>query len=255
MSLTDNDKIDGFKVIATLTNDPKVKIGVVEKDQVSSPVEELKTTMKNQFRLAVDKDTERQIIYVTAPSGSGKSYFTRQFMEDYKKVYPKRPIYIFSSLTEDKSLDKIKGLRRIKIDSDKFKDTELTAKEFQDSLCIFDDVDVISDKFIKNKVMKIFNSIAQIGRHYNVSVVFTSHNATNGFETKNILNESHAICVFPKTAGNRTLKYLLDQYLGFDKSQIQRVKNMNSRWVCICKCYPQAIITQDEVYLRGFTED
>jgi hypothetical protein len=29
---------------------------------------------------------------------------------------------------------------------------------------------------------------------------------------------------------------------------------MNSRWVCICKSYPQAIITMDEVYLRGFTD-
>ena len=254
MSLTTNEKIEGFNIIATLTNDPKVKIGVVEKDMVSEPVEEMKTTMKNQFRLAVNKQTERQIVYVTAPSGSGKSYFTRQFMEDYKRIYPKRPIWIFSSLTEDKSLDKIKGLRRIKIMDDKFKDSDLTAKDFEDSLCIFDDVDVISDKFVKNKVMKIFNSIAQIGRHFNVSVIFTSHNATNGFETKNILNESHAIVVFPKTAGNRTLKYLLDQYLGFDKKQIARVKNMNSRWVCISKTYPQAIITQDEVYLRGFTE-
>ena len=253
MSLTTNEKADGFKIIATCDGG-KTKIGVVEKDAVSDVVEEMKTSMKNQYRLAIDKNTERQIVYVTAPSGSGKSYFTKQFIEDYKKAYPKRPVWIFSSLTEDPTLDKLKGLRRLKIMEDKFMMADITAKDFTDSLCIFDDIDVISNKEVKNKVMKVFNSIAQIGRHHNVSVVFTSHNATNGFETKNILNESHAIVVFPKTAGNRTLKYLLDQYLGFDKNQIRRVRNMNSRWVCICKSYPQAIITMDEVYLRGFTD-
>lgn len=253
MSLTTNTKADGFKIVATCDGGD-TKIGVVEKDAVTNVVTEMKTTMKNQYRLAVDKNTERQIVYCTAPSGSGKSYFTKQFIEDYKKAYPKRPVWIFSSLTEDPTLDKIKGLRRLKITEERFMNADLSAKDFADSLCIFDDIDVISDKHIKHKVMKIFNSIAQIGRHFNVSVVFTSHNATSGQETKNILNESHAIVVFPKTAGNRTLKYLLDQYLGLDKHQIKRVKNMNSRWVCICKSYPQAIITMDEVYLRGITE-
>jgi hypothetical protein len=253
MSLTINEKAEGFKVVATCDGG-KTKIGVVETDAVSSVVEEMKTTMKNQYRLAVDKNTERQIVYVTAPSGSGKSYFTKQFMEDYKKAYPKRPIWIFSSLSEDPTLDKVKGTRRIKIMEEKFMNADLTAKDFSESLVIFDDVDVLSDKFIKKKVQSIFNSISQIGRHHKVSVVYTSHLATNGYETKNQLNESHSIVVFPRTAGSKTLKYLLDQYLGFDKHQIRRVKNMSSRWVCINKTYPQVIFTQDEIYLRGFTE-
>jgi Cdc6-like AAA superfamily ATPase len=253
MSLTTNEKAEGFKVVATC-DDGKVKIGVVEKDAVSQVVDEMTTSMKNQYRLAVDKNTERQILYITGASGSGKSYFSKQFIEDYKKAYPKRPIWVFSSLLEDPTLDKIKGLRRIKIMDEKFMETDLTAKDFESSLCVFDDVDVISNKAIKKKVLEIFNSIAQIGRHYKVSVIFTSHNACNSHETKNQLNESHSIVIYPKTSGGRTLKYLLDQYLGFDKSQIRRIKNMDSRWVCVNKTYPMSVITQTEVYLKGFTD-
>lgn len=254
MSLTTNEKAEGFKVIATC-DDGKVKIGIVEKDAVSQVVDEMTTSMKNQYRLAVDKNTERQILYITGASGSGKSFFSRMFIEDYKKAYPKRPIWVLSSLLEDPTLDKLKYIKRIKIMEQKFMDTDLTAQNFEQSLVLFDDVDVISNKAIKKKVLEIFNSIAQIGRHFKVSVIFTSHNACNSHETKNQLNESHHIVIYPLTSGGRTLKYLLDQYLGFDKKQIRRIKNMdNSRWCCISKSYPMSVITQNEIYLKGFTD-
>ena len=77
---------------------------------------------------------------------------------------------------------------------------------------------------LKKKQMSIVNNILQIGRHYNVSVCFTTHNPTNGAETKILLSEAHVVTVFPKTTGNRALKYLLDSYLGLDKDQINQIK-------------------------------
>ena len=32
----------------------------------------------------------RDICYVTGASGSGKSYFTKQYADQYRKIYPKR---------------------------------------------------------------------------------------------------------------------------------------------------------------------
>jgi len=58
MSLTTDEKAEGFKVVATCDGG-KTKIGVVESAAVI--VEEMKTNMNNQYRLAVDKNTERQI--------------------------------------------------------------------------------------------------------------------------------------------------------------------------------------------------
>jgi hypothetical protein len=45
------------------------------------------------------------------------------------------------------------------------------------------------------------------------------------------------------------LKYLLDQYLGLNKTQIERMKNIKSRWVAVVRKYPRAIVTQHEVSL------
>ena len=95
MSLTTDDKVDGFVPIATFG---KRIAGVVDNPMLKGGEIKLETTDKVPFRQAVNKDTERQILYVTAPSGSGKSYYTKQYIEDYHKAFPKRPVYVFSAL-------------------------------------------------------------------------------------------------------------------------------------------------------------
>ena len=62
-----------------------------------------------------DKETERSILYITGPSGSGKSYYTRNYVLEYKKMFPKNNIYLFSSLDSDETLDKIPKIKRIKL--------------------------------------------------------------------------------------------------------------------------------------------
>ena len=94
----------------------------------------------------------------------------------------------------------------------------------------------------------------EIGRHHNVSVIFTSHNATMGLDTKRILNECHSITLFPKNLGGKTSKYLLDGYVGMDKDQIKKLKKVNSRWVTILKTYPQMVISEKEAYVLNPTE-
>ena len=60
------------------------------------------------FQHIPDTTKEREILYITGPSGSGKSTHTRKYLEQYVKHFKGRPIYLFSSLPSDKSLDKIK---------------------------------------------------------------------------------------------------------------------------------------------------
>jgi hypothetical protein len=195
-----------------------------------------------------DKNTERSVLYITAPSGSGKSFYTREYISQYHKMYPKRDVYVFSSLDDDQTLDKLKYLKRIKIKSPEFLTTEINAVDFKDCLVIFDDCDVLSVKPIKLKVFRILNEILETGRHHNTSVVFTSHNATMGNDTKRILNECHSVTLFVKNAGGKTLKYLLDQYLGLNKEEIHKLKKLDSRWVTICKTYPQIVLSEKECF-------
>jgi len=67
-----------------------------------------------------DKTRERDILYVTGRSGSGKSYYSADFIKQYIKMHPKKGVYLISSLMKDKCLDKIKQLKRVKIKTPEF---------------------------------------------------------------------------------------------------------------------------------------
>jgi hypothetical protein len=221
-----------------------------KKDAVVTYLTELNLTSKKdqKFQQIPNVNVERTILYVTGASGSGKSYYTKNFCDCYKKIFPKREIYLFSSITDDSSIDKIKGLKRVKI-TPEFLNEDISAKDFENSLVIFDDTDCITDKKTKAKIQAILNSVLETGRHFNTSVVYTSHTACNGNDTKKILNEAHSITIFPTGLGGRSLKYLLDQYLGLDKEQIKRIKKLDSRWVTILKSYPMVVLSEKEAYI------
>jgi len=194
----------------------------------------------HRFEPSFNKANERMIWFIAGMSGSGKSYATGQLLKKYKKLYPKNDIYIFSSVDSDKSLDALKP-KRIKLDELLTEDLQST--DFANSICIFDDVDCLTNKAIKNKVLSIQNQILQKGRHDNVSCIVTSHVYNDGATTKMILNESVRIMIFPSNANGRNLKYLLENYLGFDRHQVKYIKSLKTRPLTICKTYPQLIIS------------
>ena len=196
-----------------------------------------------------NKKTERSILYVTGQSGSGKSYYTKDYATNYQKMYPKNEVYLISAVQDVSTIDKIKKLRKIDIFKPIFSEVEVPLEEFKDSLVIFDDVDSIGNKKLKKKVWEIMSNILTMGRHYNISAIITFHVATAGNETKLILNESQSITIFPSASGGRTLKYLLDSYLGLDKKQIERIKQLDSRWVTIVKSYPKTVLYDKGAYI------
>jgi hypothetical protein len=236
--------------LAIIKNSKTKKIPLLsidDKESAKKTYNEITLTGEEEFQCIPNPETERQILYITGRSGSGKSYYTLHYCLEYRKMYPKRDIYMFSALGEDSTIDKLKGLKRIKL-TEEFCNDEITSEDFKNSMVIFDDTDVISDKKIRNKVNSIMNNILQVGRHHNTSCIITTHTACNGKDTKIILNEAHSITIFPNGLGNRSLKYLLDSYLGLDKVQCKKIKKLNSRWVSIVKTFPMSIISQKNAY-------
>lgn len=213
-------------------------------DNDATDFKHLKIANDSTLQHIPDTTKEREIIYITGPSGSGKSTYTRKFLEEYKKKYKDRPIYMFSSLKEDPSLDSIKP-KRFKIDEGLWKDP-IEAEELKDSVVIFDDIDVISDRKIKEAVYNILNKVLEIGRHFNITCIITNHLPTNGRDTRRILNEAHAYVYFPHSAGGK-IKYLLQEYLDIDKKMIKYFKNSNSRYCCIFKNFPMAYLLEHEI--------
>jgi hypothetical protein len=204
------------------------------------------------MEVAVNTNTERQIIYIAGASGSGKSFWARRYIEAYQKSYPKRDIIVFSALNEDSSIDKIKDLKRIKL-TDAILQDDLPSSEFADSLVLMDDIDSIQNSKIRKKVMDIQSDILQTGRHFNVSCVITNHLATDGKATRLILAEAHIITFFAQQMPTRMLKYLLENYIGLDKEQIKKVKNLPGRSVSYIKGFPRVLVSDKEVMVLKMT--
>ena len=221
-----------------------------EKDQTN--FKKLTISMDSKFCPVPNTTAERDILYITGCSGSGKSTFTRMYLEQYKKKYKNREIYMFSSLKEDKSLDSIKP-KRFKIDDSLYLDP-IKIEDLKESIIVFDDIDVLSDKRIKEAVYDILNQALEIGRHFSVSIICTNHLPTNGIYTRRILNEASLIVYFPASAGGK-VKYLLIEYLDIDKKQIRYWKQCHTRWVLIGKNYKQYYITEHELGLLNIDSD
>lgn len=242
-------KIKDDKKKGKPTSSPIVSVSD-KTEGIVRPFDELSLRDKpdQQFQIIPNPETERQILYVTGSSGSGKSYFTRMYCNEFSKLFPKRPIYLFSSIGDDSSIDAIKGLKRVKLNKE-FIEEDFEINDFKDSLVIFDDTDCITDKKLRIKVNGILGMVLETGRHTNTYCIYTSHLACAGNDTKRILNEAHSITFFPATAGGRTLKYLMDNYFGLDKKEISHIKKLPSRWVTILKSYPKVVVSEKDIFL------
>jgi hypothetical protein len=206
----------------------------------------LKIPNNSVFQLIPNPKTEREILYISGCSGSGKSYFARKYLEQYKKTFKDNDIYLFSSLPHDESIDSVKP-KRIRIDESLVSDP-LPIESFENSICLFDDIDVISNKAIRGAVYALLNKVLEIGRHLRISCICTMHLPTNGNETRRILNESHYVIYFPHSAGGK-IRYMLETYVGVDKKMMNKFRRMNTRAVCIAKHFPMIYITEHEVSL------
>lgn len=191
---------------------------------------------------------KRDVMYVSAPSGAGKSVFTSIYANNFKKIYPERKIYLISRLDEDESIDKINGLERIILD-ESFLENPIDVKELHNSLVIFDDVDTIRNKDLKGEVKGLMDDILQCGRHENIYTIITSHMLNNNKETRIIMAEQTSITVFPNSGSTRFITYCLKQYLGLSSDEIRRILKLPSRWVMIYTHSPRYVLYQSGAYL------
>lgn len=206
-----------------------------------------KMTLKDgKFEHIPDTTRERDILYITGPSGSGKSYYASRYIRNYKKAHKDHPVYIFSPVSDDKKLDDLK-VKRVKIDDTLVSDP-IMPSDLKNSLVIFDDIDCITQKPLREALYGLLNQILEVGRHTKTSCIITNHLPTNGKETRRMLNECHSITYFPASGSKRQLNNLLEGYIGMDTKDIKKAKKLGSRWVTVFKNFPQFIMTEKDVY-------
>lgn len=187
-------------------------------------------------------------VYISAPSGAGKSTFVGNWMKEYKKIHKEDPIYLFSSVDEDKPLDKHNPIR-IELD-DELLDEPLEPVELEKSLVVFDDTDTIRQKEIRSYLASLRDHLLEVGRHYKIRLLITSHLLSNYAHTRRILNEATSVVLYPKAGtGTYHIKSFLKTYCGFDSIQTKKFITLPSRWVLINRGYPQYVIYEHGCYI------
>lgn len=208
----------------------------------------------NSFIPVLDSDT-RSITYICGASGSGKSTLANSIIENFNIMFPDSNIYIFSRLKTDPAFNKLeKIIIRIPIDESLVDDPIDVINDIEEwSLVLFDDIDTISDKKIMDALNNIKSQILEIGRHKNIYCIVTSHliSGSNRAATRTMMNEMTNLVIFPKGGGSvYQQRYTLKNYLGFNNKEVDKIINADdTRWVLICKNYPQYILTQKICYL------
>jgi len=238
-------------LICKIKNDNNNDELIIKVDSNKNGLKTIECKEKDYIQPIPDKTKERSIIYCSGKSGSGKSYFVMKYVKEYQIQHPKNDVILFSSITSDVgSLDKIKKLKKMKLDDAFINDKELdNIENYKNTMVIFDDTDCINDKRLKQKINGILNKILETGRHENVSCCYTSHLSTKGFETKTILNETHLIVYFPQGSPPRVIKNLLENYIGLNNNQIQNVKKIESRWICISNIAPPVLMWEKGIVM------
>lgn len=190
-----------------------------------------------------------QRIYISGPTGTGKSYYIRMWLKEYIKVYPKRPIYLFSDMLKDEALDDFKNLTRFKLDDNLVKKKPIRPEALKNSIVIFDDIDSIQDKKLYARVLSLQNAILKTGRKLGITCLVTNHLMNNGNKTKEIYNEC-SIIVFPTRGSNfYALNYALKKYLGMDTKQVKHISRLPTRMATVFKDFPQFVLYEKGIYL------
>lgn len=196
----------------------------------------------------VDEPSYR--IFVSGLSGSGKSTVIAEFLKN-NPVRKGSGIFLFSPVQKDEAMDKIKNLIRINLDEvEKELKKEFTIDDIPEgSVVIFDDVESFEKKVAK-QYLELRDIFLERGRHRDISTITVSHNACAGNLTKVSIRESQYWILFPKH-NSRDTRNILKTYGGLDKSQIDEICDMKTRWCFYKKSIPRYAIGQHSVITYG----
>lgn len=252
MSLQLNQKDNVFAWIA---HDNK-KVDTLSYDKnTDEEFVDLKLKSDFEFQLAPipKKELERICLYVAGESRSGKSYFIREYVKRYKSMFPKINKFLISYLKSDETIDdEYKEILRINWDNGvDFMNNDCLTEDFFENLpnsfVIMDDVDSIPNKNKKNVIYKLIHRILRIGRHEKIYIAIVSHELYASHELKLILNECHTITWFlPKQLSHKKKKYLMENYFGLSKEQIDKVNSIQDRSITYIKLHDDKIVLSNK---------
>lgn len=114
--------------------------------------------------------------------------------------------------------------------------------ELENSVCIFDDIDVIDNEFIREEVRKLRDDLLETGRDREISVISTSHQINNYNMTRKLINEATGVVLFPYSGAADQVKNFLKNRMSLENQTIKSIMSLPTRWLYIFKNSPRYII-------------
>lgn len=216
--------------------------------------------IEGNYKIALEPTNDpkgRDVIMVGGKSGSGKSHIARNFAIRYHELYPDRKIYLFSFLKEDNTIDTIKGLiKRVRADLLEDPDYQCDIKDFESSLVIIDDVEGYerTNKKIFNAIQSVIDMIATMGRHTQSSIMVCSHLLSDYKRTRLFLGEAQQFVTFMHGVSQKQIYGLLGGYAGIDQGEIDELRKLPSRWICVRTQYPIVAMYEKGAHLVRLKE-
>jgi chromosomal replication initiation ATPase DnaA len=162
------------KAVAVIKNkDTKIKdktIYLSNDDDVRAPYDMIEATKNEKISLITPTKDSRVVLYVVGMSGSGKSYWSANYIKEYQKKNPNNKVFIISPIYDDESINSIKNLERINPNSENFLNEPPPLSYFKDGLIICDDIEAYGKKTL-NRVMALINAVLTTGRHMNIQFI------------------------------------------------------------------------------------
>ena len=220
------------------------------KDPDDKEVEHIKLDENSHFEeLPTNDPNQTSVLMIAARAGAGKSYYLKQYIKNYKKIYKDNPVYLFSESKADKALDDL--VKRIPLDE--FVKSDLTWDQFPDDCYVnFDDIDVLENTrengFMKKRLYSLMNALIQNARKKHITVAQTVHIATDGATTKHILNSCTSFIIFLNSISLQ-IKRALKEYLGITPENIKKILSMKGRWVCVFTTSPLVVMGERDIYI------
>ena len=219
-------------------------------DAYEQAIEILKEQQQKQLKVSdgiiqIVPPSHHWAMSVYGASGCGKSTFVGKFMNEYKKKHKDRPVYVFSSVTDDPAFKKAKPVY-IKIDESILSDPFMV-HEFGKGLVVFDDLESLRNDLF-SAVNKFRDQCLEVGRHHSINTISINHVIQGGAITKRLQNEANITILYPRTNVSAINKLCKSQY-GMSNNDIKELIEMGktSRWVCISRDYPSFIVSEKQI--------
>ena len=204
--------------------------------------------LKSGKLLPLPNFNKHECLYITGASGSGKSYFSSNFIREYLKHYKNEDndFVLVSGVDEDEVLDKLEPNR---ISPEELVEKPLEASEVTDNIILFDDVLSHPNRLVKMTAIGTINHLIEVGRHTRSKILVISHLINNGHESRKIINESTSLTFFPKTSAKHNIRTYLERYEGLPKVIIRKIMNLPTRAVTIYRGHPSYVLYDKGIFM------